>query len=784
MPPMLRSAVLATAFPVLLLPLAGCAKPPEPPGEGNLLAGARLQSSSGVRHAERLTDGRLAYEGDFWQTSLTARLSTAPRAQVTFDLGAERPIACILLQGDNNDTYRVLGSRDGARFSPLWTAGPTGGAGMRLRQAELTGSARYVRLSADGGDGHYTVSELALYSTCPAGWPAVVLPRAAGVSSTMAVRDACIALAVSWALFLLVHRRGAPRRVDALAALPILAFLHAGWKAAEIYPFPNTLEESMVRAVVAFVAGVLVVKECFLPARLAPHPRVALASLVLLAALALGCYYHFGSNQFLDAAKGRRTFVHTWDMRNYFPTAKYFEELGFDGVYLASLAVYVDVVGQGDPASVRDARVRDLTDYHMMTGAEAAGRLPAIRARFSPERWDELEADMTYFLDAMGPQDYLGSMQDHGGNATPVWMLPAWLLFRNLPANEWTLGAAGLLDPLLLLVFFVVVARTFGLRVMLYTVILFGATDFYQFGSNLVGSTLRQDWLVALGLGACALKTGRPWLGGFLLAYAGLIRAFPAVAALFLLVPVVLYISETLWRRRRLPSRRELIAGQGEALRGTAGAAIAVVGLLLVTSGAFGFRQSWVPWAQKIALHAVGPSTNNVGLRNVLAWRPDDTVQELDRHRLPDTWAEWDRRQIRNFEQLRPVFYLINALAVALLLLGVARRPLHQTTLLGLLLVPFLFYPSNYYCHFVFLLPMAVAARPDEETGRDRRLFGLVTAVLAGLSVGQCFTLLEGWTDQRYTGQSVLLLAGFAVILVALAAPVSWVRLHNASKPP
>jgi hypothetical protein len=286
----------------------------------------------------------------------------------------------------------------------------------------------------------------------------------------------------------------------------------------------------------------------------------------------------------------------------------------------------------------------------------------------------------------------------------------------------------------------------------------------------LMGSTLRQDWLVALGLGACALKRGRPMLGGFLLAYGGLIRAFPALAALFLLVPVAVYVGESLWRRRRLPAPRELVAQQGQTLRGIAGAAIAVVGLLLVTSGVFGYRQAWVTWVQKIAIHAVGPSTNNVGLRNVLAYRPNDTARALVRRQVPDAWGEWDRRQVENFRKVRPLFYVINALAFGLLVLGVARRPLHQTTLLGLLLVPFLFYPSNYYCHFVFLLPMAVAGRTEgPAVQHDHRLFGLVTAIIASMSVGQYFTLQEGWTDQRYTYQSFLLLAGFAAIIVALA---------------
>lgn len=772
----------ASLLPSTLLPLAALALLATCGGgttgrglEGNLLAGRAPLRSTGVVNASRLTDGKAAHEGDFWQTGLTTRL-TSHRAEVVYDLGEARPITCALLQGDNNDHYRVDGALEDGSFTALFDPGPADGPGMRVRQGKLDGKARFVRLSARGGDGFYSVSELAVFSTCPPGWPALDLPRATGVPLTLAARNGLILFAIIAGLYLALHRRQEPRWARLLALAPIAAFVNAVVAVAAIYPFANTDEESLVRGVVALLAGVLVVKESFVPQRWRPDARVSRGTLGLLAVLALGCYYHFGSAQFMDVAKGRLTIVHTWDMRNYFPSVKYFKELRFDGVYLACLAAYVDLMGNGDPATVRNAHLRDLDDYHMMTGAEAAPRLPEIRARFTPERWEEFKRDMKYFIDTMGPRDYLGSMQDHGGNATPVWMLPAWLIYKNLPASEWTLGAAGFIDPVLLIIFFVILARTFGVRVMLYTVILFGATDFYQFGSNLMGSTLRQDWLVALGLGACALKKNRPFLGGFLLAYGGLIRAFPALAALFLLVPLALFLGGYLRRERRVPGPKEILARQGPTVRAIAGAAVAVVGLLVVTSAVFGYQTAWGTWLTKIEMHAVGPSTNNVGLRNVLAYRPADSARALVRRQVPDTWVEWDRRQVENFRQLRPLFYLLNLAAFGLLVYGVARRPLHQTSLLGLLLVPFFFYPSNYYCHFVFLLPMAVAPDYRREPGDganadgpEHRMFGFVTAIICAMSVGQYFTMLQGWTDERYTQQSYLLLSGFAAIITALA---------------
>jgi hypothetical protein len=384
---------------------------------------------------------------------------------------------------------------------------------------------------------------------------------------------------------------------------------------------------------------------------------------------------------------------------------------------------------------------------------------------------------MKYFADTMGGTDYLGSMQDHGGNATPVWILPAYLIFKYAPANEWTISLAGLIDPVLVLIFFILLARTFGLRVMLYVMVLWGASDFYNFGSNLMGSTLRQDWLVALGCGACAIKKKWPFLGGVLIAYAGLIRAFPAMAAFFFLVPLFWFAFDYWRMHRRLPARAEWLAMQRPTLRAFTGAAVCVVSLVTLTSVLFGFRGAWINWKEKIEIHATGPSTNNVGLRNVLAFSPELSAGSLIGHHHPDAWREWDRTQRATFAARRPLFYGILLLATVLALLACRGRTLEQSALIGLLLIPFYFYPSNYYCHFVFLLPLIVAvARPHAE--RDRT-FAWVFVVLAAMCVGQYFTLAEGWTDLRYTYQSFLLLIGFGIILTQLA----WESLNLAPIP-
>lgn len=167
---------LAPGFCLLSVTLAGaCVQESTDPIPGNILVGAKVEQT-GVPHTMRLTDGQLSVEGDPWDTAITARFDN-PQGTVTWDLGADKPIRCALIQGDNNDTYILSGSADGKTWQPLWKAGAVDGAGMRTRQTQLNGTARYLSLAAQGGDNLYSVGELAVFSECPKSWPKMSLNR-------------------------------------------------------------------------------------------------------------------------------------------------------------------------------------------------------------------------------------------------------------------------------------------------------------------------------------------------------------------------------------------------------------------------------------------------------------------------------------------------------------------------------------------------------------------------------------------------------------------------------
>ncbi len=764
-PRALRPLAFLTCFAVTLIALWSCAGTGSPPMDvpGDLLIGKRPHAASGVTHVERITDGVVAEPGDHWRTDRTSVVRSS-RAYAIYDLGESKTISHALVQGDANDRYTLSISEDGTEYTKLWDSAPIRQAGMRTRTTEeLTGKGRFLKITASGGDGFYSIGELAVFSKRPAEWPPSVTSVA---GDPLEERAQTWIWYAGWAsiLFALLNHKNASRRVRALAIAPVLAGIIAAIKLAELWPFEET-EQSVIRAVVAAIAAVFMIRSYFSPPDRQASPRFANASLGMLAVIAIGCFYHFGMPQFRDEAQGRRSFVHFWDMRVYFPVAKYFEELRFDGLYLASVAAYLDNNPKLSTESVANVKLRDLNNNKMLRAGEVMGDIQAVRTRFAPQRWDLFKKDMKYFIDAMGPGNYLGSLQDHGGNATPVWILVAHLIFRNLPANELTLSLAGLIDPLLLIGLLVAVYRTFGLRTMLVMTIVFGATDFYRFGTNLMGSTMRLDWIVAIGLGVCALRAERWVLGGVLLAYGGLIRAFPEIAVIFLTIPALFWLAQWVREHKRLPSYAQIKAHQMPLLRTMFGVALCAGTLIAASSVAFTFQGSWVSWIEKIKIHVEKPNTNHIGLRNVLAFDSDLTGKKLIRPEQFEPWADWQHHQITTFERRKPIYYAIVVASIVAAVAACRKRRLEQAALIGTLLIPMLFYAANYYYHFVFLLPLIGAS---EDSDRKDTLFGWISLVLFGMSVAQYPTLKLRWGDVCYTQQSYILLIGFAAMLATL----------------
>ena len=99
--------------------------------------------------------------------------------------------------------------------------------------------------------------------------------------------------------------------------------------------------------------------------------------LLLLSVLSVGAFYNLGKAQFFDHQLKSSSLVHHYDMRVYFPAAKYFEELKYDGVYLGSVASYAEEHSGLESKELRRTSLRDLRDHKLVM-------VPQLRQELNP----------------------------------------------------------------------------------------------------------------------------------------------------------------------------------------------------------------------------------------------------------------------------------------------------------------------------------------------------------------------------------------------------------------
>lgn len=372
--------------------------------------------------------------------------------------------------------------------------------------------------------------------------------------------------------------------------------------------------------------------------------RQAGTPLVILALVCAAAYFNFGRFH-------GRGGVHHWEQFHYALGSKYFPELGYDGLYVASLAAQLtSQPNRPPPALLRDLRTNQVAEIDALSrhGYE-------VRQRFSERRWAEFMRDHAVFLDA-NDEVYLAKIRtDHGYNPSPTWTFVARL------ASGWGAITPGRLlffawlDPLLLAVLFFVLHRTYGGLVAATALVVFGCGYPWRF-DWVGGAFLRQDWLTASGVAICLLHRKKYGWAGALFGYAAMVRIFPL---LFLFGPAVVALRQLLGKER-----------PRWVLRLAAGFALAVL-LSFAAGGAVGRGASaWSEFARNLEKHRASWLTNNVGLDNLLLYGPDTFSRRLVDWSSPEPWILWQGKMDLEGGQRRP--WLVLAAALFLLVTAAA----------------------------------------------------------------------------------------------------------------
>jgi hypothetical protein len=492
---------------------------------------------------------------------------------------------------------------------------------------------------------------------------------------------------------------------------------------------------------------------------------------------------------------GYPKYWHRWDQYHYYMGAKYFPEIGYDGLYKCSaiaqhqlgVVTWEEEVDE-DPlpatASPLKKLQRGLAEtfgavptkmktrrLDMKAELEAKGKtvrklggdnllIPVKELidnpkqcidRFSPERWEQYKKDVVFFRTTSDKKYWDDMQRDHGYNPPPVWTLAGYLIGNLSDANVRFMQGLAMIDIAYLIGVFVALWWGFGWRVAAVGAIFWGtqsSAPFYWTG----GAFLRQDWLFFLVLAAALTRKRHFKLAGAAMVYAGLLRIFPGLVVVGWLTVCGAYI----WRHKKI--RRDHL----QTIIGGCIAAAVLMGASLAVVGKDSYHKFY---EHTLKVHDQTPLTNHMGLRvmvahNVGTGKESGRMKYTKNTALVDPFETWKSMRLERYKKYRLVAYALIGATLAFFIYVVRRvRSLWIAQCLGQIWIIMLSQLTCYYYSFMILTaPLTKVNRAIEPW-----LFGLA-------AVTQTCWWFMTFNDDRYTGLTYLSFT-FCVGLLVVFAP-------------
>lgn len=481
---------------------------------------------------------------------------------------------------------------------------------------------------------------------------------------------------------------------------------------------------------------------------------------------------------------GYPKYYHRWDQYHYYMGAKYFREMGYDGLYKCSVIAqdelgFVDEPDEDNPSrrmrldmsrEVRhpDKKIRNLGgDNLLMPVTEVLAHPEECKKSFAPARWDEYKRDVKFFRLASDKQYWEDMQKDHGYNPPPVWTVAGYILASVNPAGtKFMLPIIGkviwaqilaMIDVGYLLGMFAALYWAFGWRVAAVGAVLWGcqaSAPFYWTG----GAFLRQDWIFYMVLAACLARKRWFMLAGASMVYGGLLRVFPGLTVIGWLAVAGFYVVK---HKRMAPHHLKMLAG------GVLAAAVLIPASLKI-AGKDSYKEFY---RHTLQVHDQTPLTNHMGLRVLVSQKlpfelPVAGIGQGERSgrmkytkdtKLTDPFELWKRLRNERYAKVKWAAYGITALSL-IFFLYVVRRIKSMWIAQGLAQI-FIILMSQltcYYYSFVILAAPLTKVRRNMEAP----LFGF--ALLTQFVYGAFY-----WNDDKYWVLTFITLIGCFVMLCA-----------------
>ncbi len=445
------------------------------------------------------------------------------------------------------------------------------------------------------------------------------------------------------------------------------------------------------------------------------------------AALALLSWLRFGDlhSVFVDAPDvnagqphrrktERHQPFHFHEFFHYYLGAKYFRDLGYEGLYdCTALADQENAKELGQPRGHVGDWVRDLDDVLTDKSFDAAIQHCQTEYvdKMSPARWSAFRADLRELQTIVPDEWWSDVVYDAGFNPPPSWVLLGGALANVIPirlAGMPTYLVATSLDMALLVACFLVLRRYFGTVVALTAGVFFGASFIASYGWN-GGCFLRYTWVSFVVFGLAAAKRERWVVAGAFLGAATCDRIFPGGFAVGAAVPLA-------WSALRSLPHRKKLQRLGLGFGGAIGA------LVLLSLLVFGF-DAWRVFVTRIGRHGDVYYVMHIGLKKVITWRDWVASQNFHGHVGLQHFHDWNLRLRATWASMWWLVIPVQLVATGGAFIAAARRRPHEAAVLVGSVAMFCFsLPANYYYVVLALVPAILLRSAILATSLESRL--------------------------------------------------------------
>jgi hypothetical protein len=447
----------------------------------------------------------------------------------------------------------------------------------------------------------------------------------------------------------------------------------------------------------------------------------------------------------------RGNFVQSWDAYHYALGPKYFPELGYFEQYDCTAHAMTT-------RQLSDRRtIRELRTYGNKKVADA--RLEDCKSRFTPERWEEFEADIQLWIKINSPNYVARMMGDFGYNGPPFHAAVYHVWLNSFEFDPSTVNMAATVDGLGVILMIGIVCWAFGWKVGLVFALLF-FTEFADRGKAIGAAYARYPWFVCLGIALAALrKQAHAIAGGFFV-----------LAAMFSVFPVLFSVG--VFARHAMETVRTRALSR--AFKRFVGGCVATTVLCGVVAAPIAGVDEYREFFDDMALHEQGvvdPSTGEqivrqpsfgVGLKYPFMYRGRHKEKKKGINKFEKS---------RQFRQIEPLFWVC-AWAISLVALGISTRldDVEASILVGLVWFFCLFGTVYYYFTIFAFLALLYYRRYDRPSGV------LLLTLFWGTSTIGYLTWLGTHANQVLYNSvlSTVWLAYLISVLVVLGVETGW----------